>query len=76
MENWRVEMTAGRKSLAEVKIQRVILQRDALLPLLFVIAMMPHNHISRKCTGGCNIHKSQEKINPLIYMDDIKLCQI
>ena len=26
-----------------------------------------------KCTGGCKLYKSQEKINHLMYMDDIKL---
>ena len=34
---------------------------------------MPLNHILRKCTGGYKLHKSQEKINHLIYMDDIKM---
>ena len=27
---------------------------------------------SRKCTGGCKLHKSQEEIINLMYMDDIK----
>ena len=67
MKNWRVELTAGGKSLAETKIQRGIFQGDALSPLLFIIAMMPLNHILRKCSW------SQEKVNHLMYMDDIKL---
>ena len=72
MGTWRVEWTAGEKSLLEVKIQRWIFQRDALSPLPFVIAVMPHNHILRKCTGAYKLIKSQEKINHLMYMD-IKL---
>ena len=36
MVNWRVELTIGRKSLTEVKIQRRIFLEDALSPLLFV----------------------------------------
>ena len=71
MQTWRVELTAGGKSLAEVKIQRGIFQEDALSPLLFVKAMMPLN--LRKCTVGYKLSKSQEKINHLKYMDNIKL---
>ena len=61
------------KTLAEAKIQRDIFQGDALLSLLFMIAMMPLNHILRKCTAGYRLISSQEKINHLMYMDDIKL---
>ena len=35
--------------------------------------MMPLNHILRKCTAGYKLIRSQEKINHLMYMDDIKL---
>ena len=35
--------------------------------------MMPLNHILRKCTAGYKLSRSQEKINQLMYMDDIKL---
>ena len=73
MDNWRVELKVGGKSLTEEKIQRGVFHGDALSPLLFVIAMMPLNHILRKCTGGYKLHKSQEKINLLMYRDDIKL---
>ena len=41
MKNWRVELTAGGKSLTETKIQRGIFQGDELSPLLFIIAMIP-----------------------------------
>ena len=73
METWRVELTTGGKSFAEVNIQRGIFQGDELSPLLFVIAMTPLNHILWKYTAGYKLSKSQEKINHLIYMDDIKL---
>ena len=36
--------------------------------------MMPLNHILRKCTAGYKLSRSQEKVNHLMYMDDIKLC--
>ena len=34
---------------------------------------MPFNHILRICIHGYKLHKSEEKIYHLIYMDDIKL---
>ena len=70
MKTWRVELTAGGRRLAEAKIQRGIFQRDALSPL---IAMMPLNQILRKCTVGYKLSRSKEKVNHLMYMDDIKL---
>ena len=68
----KLELTTSGKSLTEVKIQRGIFQGDALSPLLFVVTIMPINHIFRKCTGGHKLHKSQEKINHKMYTD-IKL---
>ena len=73
MQTWRVELTARGRSFAETKIQRGIFQGDALSPLLFIIAMMPINHILRKCVAGYKLSRSQEKINHLMYIDDIKL---
>ena len=48
MQTWRLELAAGGKCSAEVKIQRGIFQADVLSPLLFVIAMMAYNYILRK----------------------------
>ena len=58
MQTWRVELTEGGQSLAEVKIQRVIFQGDALSPILVVLAMMPLNDILRKCTAGYKLSES------------------
>ena len=35
--------------------------------------MMPLNHVLRKCTAGYKLSRSQEKINLLMYIDDLKL---
>ena len=73
MKTLRVELAAGRRSLAETKIQRGIFQGDAPSPLLFLIALMLLKHILRECTAGYKLSRSQEKINHLMYMDDIIL---
>ena len=73
MKTWRVDLTVGGRRLAEAKIQRGIFQGDALSPLLYIIAMMPLNHMLRKCTAGYKLSRSQEKVNHLMYMYSIKL---
>ena len=59
--------------MTAIKIQRSIFQGDSLSTLLFVIAIMPLNHIVRKCIAGYKLSQLQEKINHLKYKDDIKL---
>ena len=61
MKTWRVELTAGERSLAETKIQRDIFQGDGRSSLPFIIAMTPLNHILRKCTAGYELSISPEK---------------
>ena len=68
-----MELTAVGKSLAEAKIQRGIFEGDALSPLQFAIAMSPLNDILKKFTRSYKLTKSQEKLNHLIYMGDIKI---
>ena len=68
-----MELTAGGRSLGETKIQRGIFQGHVLLPLILIIAIMPLNHILRKCTVGYKLSKSQEKTNHLMNMDDMKI---
>ena len=35
--------------------------------------MIPLNHILRKCKAGYKLRRSQEKINHVVYMDDVIL---
>ena len=73
MEKWEAELTAGRQTLAEMKIQRSIFLGDSFSPLLFVMAMMSLTHILRRCIGGYKFTKSYDEVNHLMYMDDIKI---
>ena len=41
---------------------------NVLSPPLFKFAMMPLNHILRKCTAGYELGRLQEKINHLMYI--------
>ena len=54
-------LSAGRKSLTEVKIQSGTFLRDAT------------QSYTRKCPGRYKLYKSQENINHLMYLNDIKL---
>ena len=73
MNTWRVELTCANQQLGKVNIKRGIFQGDALSPLLFVVAMIPLTHVLRKIKSGYEFTKSKEKINHLLYMDDLKL---
>ena len=73
MKTRKVESIAGGRSLTEVMVQRGIFNLDLQSPLQFIIAIKPFNNILRKGTAGYKFSKSQEKINHLMYMYDIKL---
>ena len=68
MRTWRVELTAGGRSLAEIK---------RYFPRRCTITVTFHNShdltYSKKCTVGYKIYRLQEKFNHLIYLDVIKL---
>ena len=73
IKKWKLELTVGRKTSAEVKIQWGIFHADTLLQLLFVIAMMSFNYILWNAQGGYKFTKLQEKINYFMHMNNEKL---
>ena len=71
-----MELTCAQEVLGGVKIMRGIFQGDSLsllLSLLLVSALIPLTHILRKSKPGYEFSGSGEKINYLLYMDDLKL---
>ena len=52
MQNWKVELTSGGQTRAEVKIERNIFQENSLIALLFVVAMMTLNYVLK------NLHET------------------
>ena len=72
MKNWRGTLEPKDK-LLQFKIERGIFQGDSFSALLFVIAIMTRNYVLRKSTGDNKFTRTQEKLNQLIYLDNIKV---
>ena len=59
-----------------IRIQQVLYQGDGLSPLWFCLALNPLSHLLNRTNYGFVIHSGNQEIqrlNHLIYMDDIKL---
>ena len=69
---WKMELNCGSEALAEVPMKTGVFQGDALLPLLFVIALIPLTNILRTANHGYEFHTG-EMINHLLFMVDLKL---
>ena len=64
---------SGNSELGEVEIKRCIFQGDSLSPLVFVLTLIPFSLILRKMKAAYEFSESKEKINHLLFMDDLKL---
>ena len=74
MQSSRMVMFSGKNKLGKVNIRRGIFQGDSLSPLLFVVALIPVTIILRTLKQGYSIGKAKERLNHLLFMDDLKLC--
>ena len=73
MEKWKLLLCSGNSELGKVEIKRGIFQRDSLSSLVFVLALIPLSLILRKTNAAYGFSESKEKINHLLFMDDLKL---
>ena len=73
MEKWKVMLCSGDSELGEVEIKRGIFQGDSLSPLVFVLALIPLSLTLRKTKAAYEFSEGKEKINHLLFMDDLKL---
>ena len=73
VEKWKVMLCSGNSELGEVEIKQGIFQGDSLSPLVFVLALIPLSLILRKAKAAYEVSESKEKINHLLFMDDLKL---
>ena len=74
MEKWNVKLCSGNSELGEVEIKRGTFQGNSLSPLVFVLALIPLSLILRKANAACEFSECKEKINYLLFIDDLKLC--
>ena len=73
MEKWKVMLCSGDSQLGEVELERGIFQGDSLSSLVFVLALIPLSLILRKAKAAYDFSESKEKINHLLFMDDLNL---
>ena len=73
MEKWKVMLCSGNSKLGEVEIKRDIFQGDSLSPLMFVLTLIPLGLILRKAKAAYEFPESKEKIDHLLFIDDLKL---
>ena len=74
MQSSRMAMFSGKNKLGKVNIRRGIFQGDSLSPLLFVVALIPVTIILRTLKQGYSFGKGKERLNHILFMDDLKLC--
>ena len=68
IEKWKVMLSSWNSELGEVEIKQGIFQGDALSPLVFVLVSI------KKGKGSIyEFSESKEKMNHLLFMDDLKL---
>ena len=65
MEKWKVMLCSGNYELGEIKTKQSIFQRYSLSPLVSLVL--------RKVKAAYEFSESKEKINPLLFMNDLKL---
>ena len=73
MKARRVDLTCNNESLVRVDINREIIQGDSLSPLLFVFCLIPLTLTLHKSESAYQFSCTKEKINHLLFMDDLKL---
>jgi hypothetical protein len=73
MNVWSTQLTINNQVLGQCRIRRGIFQGDSLSPLLFVAAMIPLSNLLNAENKGFQFGKDGNKINHLLYMDDLKM---
>ena len=72
MKAWEVDLKCNNQSLDGVDIKQGMLQGGSLSPLLFVLCLISLTVILRKSESLYQFSSNKEKINHLLFMDDLK----
>ena len=73
MTNLQTDLTSYDESLAKVSIRREIFQGDSLSLLLLVVCIIPLTHVLCKTEARYTLGGGGQKLNHLLFMDDLKL---
>ena len=71
MKNWDKNLICSNADLAAVKIKPGIFQGDSLLPLLFVVSLLPLKLVFHEMKQGYSFGKGNIKLNHLLFMDEV-----
>ena len=71
MEKRKFILCSGNSELGEVEIKWDIFQGDSLSPLVFYLTLIPLSLILRGVKAAYEFPESKEKINHLLFMDDL-----
>ena len=74
MKNWKVEFASGGETLADVELKRGIFQGDFLSLIFFATTLIIFTILLRDMNTAYKFGESQEEINHLLFMDDLRLC--
>ena len=66
-------LCSQNSELGEVEIKKGIFQGESLSPLVFVLALIPLSLILRNAKAAYEFSESKEKINNLLFLDDLQL---
>ena len=66
-------LCSGNSELGELEIKQGIFEGDSLFSLVFVLALIPLSLILRKVKAAYEFSESKEKINHLLFINDVKL---
>ena len=72
MQQWMLPLTSNSESLGEVDVKGGVFQGDSLLPLLFVLSMVPLSLILRKVNTNYEWRNKEYKLNHFLFMDDFE----